>query len=346
MKLHQQGHIYNLYDQSFPVVLDLDATNDGQISSGFVNFHGNVRPDGFPVGRKFRIITDDPRAGIIQQFLHLTVRFVNAGTAQVQGYIDGSRAEFQNVNTVANVQAELDERYAKMAIEIAKKSTPEDDKPHPKVGAVAVKHGQPLGGDCRTAVETSGKKNGQHAEFRLTSALSGGDLEGATIYTTLEPCLNRNEPKVSCVDRLISVKVARVVIGALDPDHRGNGLRKLAQSPAIEVALFPAALRADARELIREWKEFSETQQKRENSINPEVKALRERILEHKNKEVYWYNKKSDSGGRGTIVDCDEEVAILRVGQSDPFTYQLHDLDTTKKYLNGQMQFVLVFKDR
>jgi len=132
----------------------------------------------------------------------------------------------------------------------------------------------------------------------------------------------------------------------LDPDHRGNGLRKLAHSPTIEVALFPASLRADARELIREWKEFSEKQQKRENSINPEVKALRERILEHKNEEVQWYNKKSDSGGRGTIVDCDEEVAILRVGQNDPFTYQLVDLDTTKKYLNGQMQFVLVFKNR
>jgi hypothetical protein len=56
------------------------------------------------------------------------------------------------------------------------------------------------------------------------------------------------------VDRLISVKVARVVIGALDPDHRGNGLRKLAHSPTIEVALFPVALREDARELIRETK--------------------------------------------------------------------------------------------
>lgn len=345
MKLHQQGHIYNLYEQSLPVMLDLDATDDGHLS-GFVNFHSNGRPDGFPVGRKFRILTDNPNAGIVQQFLHLTIQFVDARTAQVQGYIDGSRAQFQNVKTVANVQAELDERYARMAIEVAKKSTPEDDKPHPKVGAVAVKHGQLLGNDCRTAVETNGKKNGQHAEFRLTSALSGGDLEGATIYTTLEPCLNRSEPKVSCVDRLISVKVARVVIGALDPDHRGNGLRKLAHSPTIEVALFPAALRADARELIREWKEFSEKQQNRETAINPELRALRERILEHKNEEVYWHNKKSDTGGRGTILDCDEEVAVLRVGTSDPFTYQLVDLDTTKKYMNGQMQFALVFKNR
>jgi pyrimidine deaminase RibD-like protein len=324
--------------------MDLEATDDGHLS-GFVNFYGNQRPDGFPFGEKFSIITDDPRAQIVQQFLHITIRFVDARTAQVQGYIDGSRAQFQNVNTVANVQAELDDRFARMAIEAAKKSTPEDDQPHPKVGAVAVKHGQLLGVDCRTAVQTNGKKNGQHAEFRLTSTLGGGDLDGATIYTTLEPCLNRSDPKVSCVDRLISVKVARVVIGALDPDHRGNGLRKLAHSPTIEVALFPAALRADARELIQEWKEFSEKQQQKKASTNPEMEAVRERILEHKNEEVPWHNKKSNSGGRGTIVDCDEEVAVLKSGESI-FTYPLIDLDTTKKFLNGRMQFVLVFKDR
>ena len=262
MKLHQQGHITSLYGQSFSVVLKLDATDDGHLS-GFVNFHGGKRPDGFPVGKKLSIITDDPRAAIIQQFLHLTVQFVHPGTAQVQGYIDGSDAEFQPVNTVANVQVGLDEHFAKMAIEIAKKSTPEDDKPHPKVGAVAVKHGQLLGTDCRTALETNGRKNGEHAEFRLTSALGGGVLDGATIYTTLEPCLDRNDPKVSCVDRLIAVKVARVVIGALDPDPKGNGLRKLVHSSTIEVALFPAALRAGARELIREWKEYREKQQQK-----------------------------------------------------------------------------------
>jgi hypothetical protein len=53
VKLHQEGTIHNLHQQSFPVVLDLDATDDGHVS-GFVNFHGgNLRPDGFPVGQKF-----------------------------------------------------------------------------------------------------------------------------------------------------------------------------------------------------------------------------------------------------------------------------------------------------
>lgn len=58
-----------------------------------------------------------------------------------------------------------------MGIEAAKKSTSEDDKSHPKVGAEAVKQSQLLGFDYRTAVETSGKKNGQPAEFCLTTTL-------------------------------------------------------------------------------------------------------------------------------------------------------------------------------
>ena len=169
VKLHQEGTIQSLYGQSFPVVLDLEATDDGHLS-GFVNFYGNVRPEGFPVGEKFSIITDDRRAGMVQQFVHFTIRFVDPRTAQVTGYIDGSRAQFQNVNTVANVQAELDGRFATMAIEVAKRSTPEDDKPHPKVGAVAVKHGQLLGVDYGSGVESalSGRLNhlGEKSAFR------------------------------------------------------------------------------------------------------------------------------------------------------------------------------------
>jgi pyrimidine deaminase RibD-like protein len=343
VKIHQEGHIYSLYQQSFPVVLDLNATDDGHLS-GFVNFRGNQRPEGFPVGQNLSIITEDPRNTIMPDLIHLTVRFVSPKTAQVSGYINGSRAEFQNVNTVADVQAELDDRFARRAIEEAKKSTPEDSQPRPKVGAVAVKHGQLLGVACRTAVSSNGKMNGQHAEFRLSMALGGGDLDGATVYTTLEPCLNRGDPKVSCVDRLISVKVARVVIGALDPDHRGNGLRKLAHSPTIEVSLFPAPLRADARMLIEEWREYSEKQRKKV-SLNPERDALRERILEHKGEEVIQYNKKSNTSGRATIMDCDEEVVILNSNGSI-YTHPLVDLETTKQHLNGRMQFALVFKDR
>jgi pyrimidine deaminase RibD-like protein len=341
MKLHQQATIYNQYSQSIPVILDCEVTDDGHVS-GFANFSGGRRPDGFPTNFKCSVITNDPRAGILQQFLHLTIFFVNPHTAQVRGYINDSRAEFQNVETVKDIQAELDYRFAKMAIEAAKSSTAEDTNPRPKVGAVAVKHGQLLGTASRTAVEDSGKTNGQHAEFRLTTSLSGGDLDGATIYTTLEPCLNRNEPKTSCVDRLISVKVARVVIGALDPDHRGNGLRKLAHAP-VEIAFFPYQLRKEARDLLKEWSEFVEKQKK--DSTGPTVKTLRERILQHKGESIRIHNKKSDSYATAIIEDCDDEVVTLKIGESI-FTRPLEDLSTTKEYLNGRMEFVLADKTK
>jgi hypothetical protein len=65
VKIHQQGTIYNAYQQSFPVVLDLDATDDGHLS-GFANFHGgNLRPGGFPVGEKFSVLTDDPSTTVL-----------------------------------------------------------------------------------------------------------------------------------------------------------------------------------------------------------------------------------------------------------------------------------------
>ena len=45
-----------------------------------------------------------------------------------------------------------------MAIDAAKQGAEEDENPHPKVGAVAVKYGQLLGLAFRAAVENNGRK--------------------------------------------------------------------------------------------------------------------------------------------------------------------------------------------
>ena len=147
--------------------------------------------------------------------------------------------------------------FARMAIEEARKSVQENDgRPHPWVGAVVVKDRKVLGRAHR------GEVPGNHAEFvALEKNLLNVAVAGATVYTTLEPCTTRTPPKIPCVDRLIERKVARVVIGILDPDDRirGKGQRKLSNA-GIETALFPHDLAMEVEELNREFTRFCEKQ--------------------------------------------------------------------------------------
>jgi pyrimidine deaminase RibD-like protein len=153
--------------------------------------------------------------------------------------------------------ADADRKFARLAIDEARKSLPENDgRPHPWVGAVVVKDGKVLGTAHR------GEVPGNHAEFvALEKNLPDVAVTGATVYTTLEPCTTRTPPKIPCVDRLIERKVARVVIGILDPDDRirGKGQRKLSNA-GIETALFPHDLAMEVEELNREFTRFCEKQ--------------------------------------------------------------------------------------
>lgn len=151
-----------------------------------------------------------------------------------------------------------DRCFAQMAIEEALKSTPEDDRPHPKVGAVVVKHGKVLSKAHR------GESPKSHAEYiALEQKLSDDLVAGATVYTTLEPCTTRKHPKIPCAQRLVDRKVARVVIGMLDPNPNIRGLGdQLLGKANIEVQLFPRDLRAQVEEMNREFVRTQEQRQK------------------------------------------------------------------------------------
>ena len=142
-----------------------------------------------------------------------------------------------------------DRKFAQLAIEEARKSTSEDGRVHPKVGAVVVKDGQILASSHR------GEFPQCNAEYIvLEKKLKDVPLSGATVYTTLEPCTHRNPPKLPCADRLTERKIARVVIGILYPDNRirGNGQMAL-RDAGIATDLFPSDLMAQVEELNRDF---------------------------------------------------------------------------------------------
>ena len=145
--------------------------------------------------------------------------------------------------------ANVDRRFAVMAITEARKSVPEDERPHPRVGVVIVKDGVVLSKAHR------GENTQSHAEYiALECKLPDDAVAGSTVYTTLEPCTKRNHPKIPCAQRLVERKVGRVVIGMLDPnpDIRGLG-EQLLNDAGIETQLFPRDLRAQVEEMNRDF---------------------------------------------------------------------------------------------
>jgi len=143
-----------------------------------------------------------------------------------------------------------EQQFVELAIAEAKKSVPEDNRVHPKVGVVVVKDGKAVAQAHRNDGKTG------HAEYiALEHKLPPDDtLAGATVYTTLEPCTTRNHPKIPCAERLIERKVDRVVIGMLDPNPqiRGAGQRRL-RDANIKTDLFPAEFMNQVEDLNRDF---------------------------------------------------------------------------------------------
>lgn len=90
--------------------------------------------------------------------------------------------------------------------------------PNPPVGAVV------LTTSNRTYVGATEPVGGRHAEIvALDAARAAGDeLAGSTLFTTLEPCSHtgRTPP---CADAIVAAKLARVVVGMIDPDPNVAG---------------------------------------------------------------------------------------------------------------------------
>jgi diaminohydroxyphosphoribosylaminopyrimidine deaminase / 5-amino-6-(5-phosphoribosylamino)uracil reductase len=122
------------------------------------------------------------------------------------------------------------EKYMKRAIELAERGVGFVN-PNPLVGAVIVKDGAIVGEGYHA------KCGENHAEINAfeDAAWRGESVEGATMYVTLEPCSHYGKTP-PCADAIIEKKIAKVVIGLVDPNPlvAGRGAEKL-RGAGIEV---------------------------------------------------------------------------------------------------------------
>ena len=125
------------------------------------------------------------------------------------------------------MEENIDEKYMRMAIELAKKGAG-GVNPNPMVGAVVVKNGEVIGRGYHKFF------GGSHAEvYALEEA--GKEAEGATIYVTLEPCSHYGKTP-PCAKKIIDMGIKKCFIGSSDPNPKvaGKGVAMLKEA-GIEV---------------------------------------------------------------------------------------------------------------
>jgi len=101
-------------------------------------------------------------------------------------------------------------------------------RPNPMVGCVIVRGGKVIGEGFHQQF------GGPHAEVEAVEA-AGGDIRGATVYVTMEPCSHQGKTP-PCADFLIDHEPLRVVAAMRDPNPlvKGHGVDKL-RDAGIEV---------------------------------------------------------------------------------------------------------------
>jgi diaminohydroxyphosphoribosylaminopyrimidine deaminase / 5-amino-6-(5-phosphoribosylamino)uracil reductase len=136
----------------------------------------------------------------------------------------------------------IDTAYIERALELAERGRGKV-RDHPLVGAVVVADGDVVGEGWYEydAVD--------HAET-VALAQAGARARGATMYVTLEPCAHHGRTP-PCADAVAAAGVARVVVGALDPNPKAAGGVDRLRAAGVEVDVVESA---DARRQNEAWR--------------------------------------------------------------------------------------------
>jgi diaminohydroxyphosphoribosylaminopyrimidine deaminase/5-amino-6-(5-phosphoribosylamino)uracil reductase len=118
---------------------------------------------------------------------------------------------------------------------------------HPLVGAVVVRDGEVVGEGWYEFDLV------RHAEAAALEQ-AGARAHGATLYVTLEPCSHHGRTP-PCADAVVEAGIARVVVGARDPNPLvdGRGLERLREA-GIGVELLDSLEARRQNEAWRTWK--------------------------------------------------------------------------------------------
>ena len=165
--------------------------------------------------------------------------------------------------------------FMELSIKVMKDSIQEkreDGKVSPLVGVVLVRP------DGRITTAYRGElRDAEHAEFTLLERKCVNEnLRGSVVFSTLEPCFERKEPKIACCRRLAKARVGKVYVGTTDPDPTVNGKGiKYLQDHGVEVEMYPHEFQKEIELLNAEFikgalKRRKEAERKEEDDYQAE----------------------------------------------------------------------------
>ena len=134
--------------------------------------------------------------------------------------------------------------YFERALQLAERGRGKVED-HPLVGAVVVADGEVVGEGWYEYARVD------HAE-PIALAQAGDRARGATLYVTLEPCAHHGKTP-PCADAVIAAGIARVVVGALDPNPKAAGGIERMRAAGIDDELLDSPEARRQNEAWRTW---------------------------------------------------------------------------------------------